>query len=389
VASGRFEEAAVRILFYGAGVLGSLYAARLREAGHDVSILARGRRLVDLREHGAVLEDANSWQRTSARVEVVEHLAPQDSYELVVVCVRKNQLPSVLPALAESRCTPNVLFMHNNVLGPSEIVDALGRERVLLGFPGAGGGRDGPVIRYHVLPAWQQKTVLGELDGRATPRLERIVAVFRDGGFPVGASPNMEAWLKTHASWVVPVSTAVYAAGGDVRRLAHTRDALLLMVRGIRENFEVLRAHGVPLTPKSPNLLVLGWLPEPLLVPLLRRLFDTRTAEIVMERHANAARDETGQLADELGELSRAAFVPTPTADRLREYLDPAVPPIPEGSARMAMDLGGAWLALSAAMGALVVLRLLRRRGRAMRPSIVRTGGRNEGRRRRTYGGPP
>jgi len=46
----------MRILVYGAGVVGSQYAALLHRAGHDVSLLARGQRLADLREHGIVLQ---------------------------------------------------------------------------------------------------------------------------------------------------------------------------------------------------------------------------------------------------------------------------------------------------------------------------------------------
>jgi len=34
----------MKILVYGAGVQGSVFAALLHEAGHDVKILARGRR---------------------------------------------------------------------------------------------------------------------------------------------------------------------------------------------------------------------------------------------------------------------------------------------------------------------------------------------------------
>ena len=50
----------MKILFYGAGVLGSLYAARLQETGQEVSILARGQRLADIREYGIVLEDSET-----------------------------------------------------------------------------------------------------------------------------------------------------------------------------------------------------------------------------------------------------------------------------------------------------------------------------------------
>ena len=354
----------MKILFYGAGVLGSFYAARLHEAGHDVSILARGRRLEELEEHGVVLENANTGEQTTTRVRVVERLAAEDAYHLVVVIVRKNQLPSVLEALAESEATPDVLFMLNNASGPSQMVDALGRERVLLGFPGAGGVREGHVVRHLVPPGWlqkAQKTTFGELNGNMSPRLERILEAFGEAGFPVAASPNMDAWLRTHASLLVAIGTALYAAGGDIRRLSRTPDALILMVRALRENFGVLRALGLPVTPRV--MLALRWLPEPLLVPLIRRLLDTDTAEMGIVPHANADADEIRQLADELEELARAAAVPTPHADLLSKHLNSAVPPIPDGSARMPLyPRAAGWMAFGAAVGALAVLRRLRSR---------------------------
>ena len=47
----------MKILVYGAGPLGSVFAAKLYQGGHDVSILARGKRLADLREHGVVIHN--------------------------------------------------------------------------------------------------------------------------------------------------------------------------------------------------------------------------------------------------------------------------------------------------------------------------------------------
>lgn len=44
-----------KVLFFGAGVLGSLYAARLHKAGSDVTILARGQRFKDIKEHGPLV----------------------------------------------------------------------------------------------------------------------------------------------------------------------------------------------------------------------------------------------------------------------------------------------------------------------------------------------
>jgi 2-dehydropantoate 2-reductase len=46
----------VRILVFGAGVIGSLYGALLAEAGYDVSVYARGRRLESLIRNGLRLK---------------------------------------------------------------------------------------------------------------------------------------------------------------------------------------------------------------------------------------------------------------------------------------------------------------------------------------------
>ena len=75
----------LKILCYGAGVLGSLYAARLKEIGHNVTVLARGKRLAEIREHGIVLEDSSTGNRTTTEVNAIEQLAPQDGYDLVVI----------------------------------------------------------------------------------------------------------------------------------------------------------------------------------------------------------------------------------------------------------------------------------------------------------------
>ena len=45
----------MRILIYGAGVIGSLYAALFAEAGYDTSIYARGKRFEALRNNGLLL----------------------------------------------------------------------------------------------------------------------------------------------------------------------------------------------------------------------------------------------------------------------------------------------------------------------------------------------
>jgi 2-dehydropantoate 2-reductase len=339
----------MKILFYGAGVLGSLYAARCKEAGLDVSILARGRRLTDLREHGIVLEDTATSARTTTPVRVVESLAPDDVYDWIVVLVRKNQLDAILPILAANHATPNVLLMVNNPSGIAGIADAVGHGRAVFGFPGAGGARDDYVVRYNIVSDLIQPTTLGEPDGRITLRLHEIAAVLAAGGFPVALSHNMDAWLKTHVAMVSPVANALYLAGGDNYRLARTRDGVVLMVRAVKEAFHVLHALEVPITPFKFRVLPL--IPEPLLVALLRRVLATESATTLLASHANSARDEMQQLADEFRTLTRASGVPTPALDQLYDYIDPATPPASEGAATLPLDWRGVWIGAAALAG--------------------------------------
>ena len=309
----------MKILIYGAGVLGSLYAARLKISGQEVTILARGQRLEEIRSHGIILENVASGQKTMTSINVVEQLAPDDAYDLVVVLMRKTQISAVLPILSANQRTPKVLFMCNNASGPDEMIDSLGRERVLLGFPGAGGVREAHLVRYIIVSGYNQATTFGELDGRTTQRLKQIAQAFKAAGFPVETSKNIDAWLKAHVAKVSPAANALYMAGGDNHQLARRRDALTLMVRAMREGFEVLRELNIPILPSK--LKLVEWLPEPMVVFLMRIMVNSKEAEITIAGHANAARDEMRQIADEFKELARTATISTPAMDRLYSYI--------------------------------------------------------------------
>jgi ketopantoate reductase len=67
----------MKILVYGAGIISALYASRSLEAGHQVTVLARSLRLVDIRPHGPVLEDVVTGARSITPVNVAKRLCPK------------------------------------------------------------------------------------------------------------------------------------------------------------------------------------------------------------------------------------------------------------------------------------------------------------------------
>jgi 2-dehydropantoate 2-reductase len=351
----------MEILVYGAGVVGSIYAARLRQAGHMVTLLARGRRAEDLRQHGIVIEAVNTGRTETVHVMVTETLEPNEAYDLVIVAMRQNQLAAALPLLAANLHTPDILFLGNNPAGPDHLTAILGCERVLLGFGVVGGIRQGGVIRTFErkgrLLGW---TYLGELDGRITPRLENIIIALTEARLGPQLVADMDAWLKSHAAVVGPLALAVYAAGGDNYRLARTRDGLVLAVRAIKETLGVLEGLGIPLTP--PSFRIMRRLPEPLLVAYLRSMMGTHAAQISMAGHANAARDEMGEMVGDMAALARASGRPTPAFDRLCAFLDPDQSPLPEGSAAIALDMRAVWVGLGILSGVISLALLSRPR---------------------------
>lgn len=304
-----------KILFFGAGVLGSLYAAFLKEAGHDVCIVARGRRLQEIRSQGIVLQNAFSGKRSVVRLQAIETFSPSDNYDYIIVLVRKNQVDDALAVVGKNKRTPNILVMVNNPSGYQSWINAVGRERLMLGFAGAGGALENGVVTYALAPRFFQPTTLAELDGRETERLQTVARIFKQAGFPVAICSNMDAWQKTHVAWVSPLAQAIYQAEKAGVSLSASRPLLRLTVEAIRESFDVLEKSGVVITP--PMLMFWKRLPKFALVESLAFWAKTKHFKTLVLRHSLAARDEMDQLAGEFSVLAQTARLPTPALAQL------------------------------------------------------------------------
>lgn len=299
-------------------LLGHFYAARLQEAGHNVSLLARGQRAVALRTHGIQLEDMSTGRRTTTRVSVVEHLAPADRYDVVLVTVRLDHLHSILPILAANRQVPMLLFLLNNPAGMQQF-EQLDLQRVVPGFPAVGGVRKGDVVHYMALR--QVPTMLGEADGRVTPRLRQLAAIFKQAGFTVKLSPDMQAWLKTHAIMDIGIIASMPMTGRKSAQFARSRRDVVMLVQAIREGLLALRTLGTPPTPFYMTVLFL-WFPRWLTVILIQSLLRTHIAGLGIDIHLGDDVEETLQMAREIMAQLRSSPLATPTLDRLTEVLE-------------------------------------------------------------------
>ena len=307
------------ILVYGAGVIGSVYAAKLQEAGYNVSLLARGQRAVSLRTHGILLENTVTGQHTTTWVSVVDHLAPTDSYDVVLVTVRLDQLPSILPSLAANHQIPTVLFLLNNPDGMQRL-EMLDPQRVLLGFPSIGGSRQGEVIRYAHHPALAQ-TTLGKEDDRVTLRLRQIATAFKKAGFSIVLNSDMQAWLKTHAVIDACMLAAVVMTQGSSAKLGRTRKHVVMMVQAVHEGLLALQAQAIPITPLGMKVLFL-WIPRWLAVLCLQYILQSSIASLALDPAIQEGLNEVRQMGRDIMAQLQKSSLPTPTLNHLMKFLE-------------------------------------------------------------------
>jgi len=309
----------VRILVIGAGVNGSVCAAHLRQCAVDVTLLARGRRIAEVSKGGIVIEDPFNQRRTVASVNVIGELLPNDVYDYVLVVVRRNQVRDLLPVLATNR-SPNVVFMGNNLVGPGEMIERLGRQRVMMGFVFAGGKRDANVIRAIGPPKLAPlASPFGETDGTVTPRLKQLVRILNRAGLRARITTNIVDCLATHAIGVAVIGPMVMKYHNDVKSLAKSADDVRLTAAALQETFLVLKALGHKIVPRSQRLI--ASLPRFVIEFMLRLLFNSKLGEVGAAWHVSQAPDEMRALASDLEEMVIKSGLPVPAIRKVLQSL--------------------------------------------------------------------
>ena len=275
----------MRILIFGAGVIGSLYGALLAEAGHDVSVYARGLRLESLKRDG--LQYKYKGKIKTAPIKVLSTIEPDDRNDLILLTVRENQLHAALEELRQN-VSPTIVTMVNSLETYDKWEAICGEGRIIPAFPGAGGGFDGNVLDAALTPRLIQPTTFGKTGGR-----ERALArVLHQARIPCQIVPDMHAWQLCHLAMVVPIADAYYEAADPEHA---GRDAALMRktAKQIRDNLDAIAARKIRLSPGKMQAFRL--LPTPLVGWILGFVFQSSFGDRFMYRQSMRAPDEMRQ----------------------------------------------------------------------------------------------
>ena len=299
----------MRILMFGRGVIATMYGHVLHAAGHDVEFYVRPGHAA---EYGEEVE--LDWidgrrgplgRRTSEtfRTPLRESFGPDDGFDLIVLSVGHHRLAEAAAFIAPRLGTATVLVFGNVWEEPAAAVAPLPADRVVFGFPQAGGGfgDDGTLSG-----ALLSSVIIGASEGPPRQREQDVVGAFRQAGLTVRREEDMRGWLWIHFVADAGMFTQAVRSGslarmvGDRRAFraafALTRELLpLLTARGV----DLRRHRGATLPFRLPSLTarVFGWVTRA--VPMARRSLAAHTDPHTPE--ARAVIEDTLREARRLG----------------------------------------------------------------------------------------
>ncbi|MGH2399516.1 MAG: 2-dehydropantoate 2-reductase [bacterium] len=239
------ETGIMRIAVVGSGGVGGYYGSLLQQSGQQVSFLARGAHLEAMRSHGLRVESAIA-DPITLRVTATDHPAEIGRVDLVLFTVKAYDSASAA-ALLPPLLGPDtgVLTLQNGVDSIDVLAERVGRAHVLGGLCQIFCALSRPGMIKHM--GGPRRVVLGELDGRVTPRAQAAYDAFKATGVPVELSRQIlvDMWEKFIFINAQGGMTALTRLPIGVIR--ETRETFEMYLEVAEEVATVGRAHGVPI----------------------------------------------------------------------------------------------------------------------------------------------
>ena len=234
----------MKILVFGAGVLGCNLARNLFRAGKDVTLLARGNWANEIKTNGLKIKNRFSPCMSVSRIRVATELKPEDSYDVIFAVVRYTQIESILDALRSNR-TKNIVFVGNNIRAKA-LAELLPEKNVMFAFALSAGHRESNRVASIDL-----KKITIEQLRNADSNEKMIREIFSGTKYRVVYEPNMEDYLLCHAAFVLPAAFACYKTDGNLKKLKGNTAYLNRLIDANIEGYRAIRNAGHEILPKA------------------------------------------------------------------------------------------------------------------------------------------
>ncbi len=252
----------MKVCVVGAGAIGGMMAVRLAQAGHEVSVIARGAHL------DAIVTNGLKYIEKDEEVVITDLVATDDMTEItgqdvVLLGVKAHQIEPIADKLTGMLSESGVIVTLQNGIpwwyfqklgGPYEgnivrtvdpdgkIAAAIDPDRIIgcIAFPAA--TIDAPGVIRHIEG---HRFPVGELDGAESGRVQSICDAFVEAGFKSFVLPDIrsEIWLKLWGNLSFnPISALTHATLVDICQFPQTRALAAQMMTEAQEIAEKLGA---------------------------------------------------------------------------------------------------------------------------------------------------
>lgn len=228
----------MRVLIVGAGGVGGYFGAKLARAGVPLTLLARGTHLAAIQRDGLRVRSAIDGDSVAA-VTAVADVHGQPPADVVLFCVKsfdtETAAAAIRPAVGPGTA---VISLQNGVDNEDTLQRVLGPGHAVGGVAYVFATIESPGVIAH---RFAGHLVFGELDGRASPRLEVLRAACEKAGVRAEVSTDIRRalWQKYLMISAQAGMTALTRAPiGVIRAVPESR----LMYRRIVEELAALAA---------------------------------------------------------------------------------------------------------------------------------------------------
>jgi 2-dehydropantoate 2-reductase len=181
----------MRCLIWGAGAIGGTLGAYLARAGHDVTMVDVVLAHVDAINRGG-LRVTGPIDEFSARMPAFTPETLTGSWDTIVLATKAHHTVPAVRALAPHLTDSGCVVSAQNGLNELAIAEVVGAARTVGAFVNFGADYLEPgVIHY----GGRGAVVVGEIDGRATPRITALGDAWRDFDPRAIVSPNVWGYL--------------------------------------------------------------------------------------------------------------------------------------------------------------------------------------------------
>lgn len=279
----------MKILIYGAGTIGCTYGWQLSKAGCEVTLLVKSSRKSDVEKKGIPI-CCSDFRGNKKEVvteifypQITDGLFPDNQFDYIFVTVGSVHLKEVLPVLSENSGNAHVLFFQNIGFHGLELINEyLSEDRFFFGFPFmVGGTKTNESINSIILDSKYSKTMLGEINGKTSSRLQKIYEVLELANMKPFISEQIVNWLLPHYVFIAVLSGGIIRADGKMCNFLRNSDLIKESIKAIREGFNICKVIGVD--PKKEKVNQLYYFPMFICVPLIRKIFKNEAMSTMFE----------------------------------------------------------------------------------------------------------